>query len=97
MTPHRPPDPRPRPPHAGTFGQQLRAHGVHLYTASGVVFAFLAVAELCAPQPDPRWVFGWLAVAGLVTPRMGLWRGAGRSPAMPRRLPAGRSMTLWTI
>jgi phosphatidylcholine synthase len=56
----------PPPPTAGTFGQQLRAHGVHLYTASGVVVAFLAAAELCAPQPDPRWVFGWLAVAGLI-------------------------------
>jgi len=68
MNTHSPLDasPPPRPPHAGTVGQQLRAHGVHLYTASGVVVAFLAAAELCAPQPDPRWVFGWLAVAALI-------------------------------
>lgn len=49
-----------------TFGQKLRAYSVHVYTASGVVFAFLAAAETCAPRPDPRWVFVWLIVAVLI-------------------------------
>jgi phosphatidylcholine synthase len=39
---------------------------VHLYTASGVVFALLATLELFAPRPDPRWVFLWLAIAVLI-------------------------------
>ena len=43
--------------------QRLLAHSVHLYTASGVVFAFLAAAELYKPHPDPRWVFVWLIIA----------------------------------
>lgn len=51
---------------AGTHGQRLRAYGVHLYTALGVAFAFLAAAEICAPQPDPRWVFVWLIIAVLI-------------------------------
>jgi phosphatidylcholine synthase len=45
---------------------RLRANLVHVYTASGVVFAFLATAEVTRPAPDPRWVFAWLAVAVLV-------------------------------
>ena len=49
-----------------TFGQRARAYLVHFYTASGVVFAFLAAAEMCAPEPDPRWVFLLLALAVLV-------------------------------
>jgi phosphatidylcholine synthase len=49
-----------------TLGQKLRAYSVHVYTASGVVFAFLAAAEVCAPQPDPRRVFVWLIVAVLI-------------------------------
>lgn len=42
------------------------AYGVHVYTASGMIFAFLAVAELTRPAPDPRWVFVWLLLAGLL-------------------------------
>lgn len=45
---------------------RLRANLVHVYTASGVVFAFLATAEVTRPTPDPRWVFAWLAIAVLV-------------------------------
>jgi phosphatidylcholine synthase len=52
-----------RPPNAW---QRARAHAVHLYTASGVVFAFLATAETTRAAPDARWVFAWLAVAVLV-------------------------------
>jgi len=44
----------------------LRAYAVHGYTASGVVAAFLAVVALMAEVPDPRWVFLWLAVAGII-------------------------------
>jgi phosphatidylcholine synthase len=39
---------------------------VHLYTASGVLFALLAVLETCSATPDPRWVFIWLTVAVLI-------------------------------
>lgn len=58
------PPARSRP--TGTWWQKLRAHSVHLYTAAGIVFAFLAVAEICAPQPDPRWVFLWLTITALI-------------------------------
>ncbi len=44
----------------------FRAYLVHLYTASGVVAAFLAVMALMEEVPDPRWVFLWLAVAGII-------------------------------
>ena len=44
----------------------LRAAAVHLYTASGVVLAFLATAEICSAEPDARAVFVLLAVAVLV-------------------------------
>ena len=47
-------------------GRKVRAYSVHVLTASGVVFAFLATAELFAEAPDPRWVFAWLAVAGVI-------------------------------
>ena len=48
------------------FWPKTCAYLVHLYTASGVLFAFLAAAETCAPDPDPRWVFLWLLVAVLI-------------------------------
>ena len=41
-----------------------KAHAVHLYTASGVVLAFFAAAEIVSPTPDPRIVF--LLFAGTV-------------------------------
>lgn len=43
-----------------------KAWFVHLYTASGIVFALLATLEICKPQPDPRLVFIWLIVAVLI-------------------------------
>jgi phosphatidylcholine synthase len=49
-----------------TFGQKIRAYSVHVYTASGVVFAFLAAAEICRGAPDPRLVFLWLMIAVLI-------------------------------
>jgi phosphatidylcholine synthase len=45
---------------------RARAAAVHVYTASGVVLAFLATAELCAAAPDPRLVFLLLALAVLI-------------------------------
>jgi phosphatidylcholine synthase len=90
MNRHNPLGASPPPaPAAVTFGQKLRAHMVHLYTASGVAFAFLAAAEICAPQPDPRWVFVWLAVAGLIDatdgPLARRWQVKSRTPQVAGR------------
>ncbi len=46
--------------------QRIRGYSVHAYTASGVAFAFLAAAEMCAELPDPRLVFIYLFTAVLV-------------------------------
>ena len=48
------------------FLARARAHAVHLLTASGIVAAFLAVAELVDETPDERVVFAWLVVAVLI-------------------------------
>ncbi len=48
------------------FLPRARAYAVHLLTASGVVAAFLAVAELMHEVPDERVVFAWLALAVLI-------------------------------
>jgi len=45
---------------------KIRAYFVHLFTAAGIIFAFLAAAETCSARPDPRWVFFWLAIAVLI-------------------------------
>ena len=45
------------------IGRQIRGYAVHAYTASGIVPAYLATAELFQPDCDPRWVFFWLLVA----------------------------------
>jgi phosphatidylcholine synthase len=45
---------------------RARAYAVHLLTASGVVAAFFAVAELLGDAPDERVVFAWLVVAVLI-------------------------------
>ena len=47
-------------------GAVARAYAVHLLTASGVVFAFLAAAETARAVPDARLVFLWLVIAGFV-------------------------------
>ena len=39
---------------------KAKAYAVHVYTASGVLFAFLATRELLQEACDPRWVFVWL-------------------------------------
>jgi len=48
------------------FLTRARAYAVHLFTASGVVAAFLAVAELLDETPDERVVFAWLIVAVVI-------------------------------
>lgn len=48
------------------LGRKIRAYLVHLFTASGVAFAFLAMAEVVRADLDPRWVFGWLTLAVLI-------------------------------
>lgn len=49
-----------------TASQRVRAYGVHVYTASGVAFAFWAAVEVCAVTPSAPLVFLLLACAVLV-------------------------------
>lgn len=49
-----------------SLGKRVLANGVHVYTASGLVFDALAMLEVCKEHPDPRWVFFWLLVAVFV-------------------------------
>ena len=56
---------------AAYLGKKARAYLVHVYTASGVAFAFLAAAEIAdgsGPDglPDPQWVFIWLLIATVI-------------------------------
>ena len=53
-------------PHAPAPAARIAGYAVHAFTASGVVCAFLAVAEVCSRDPDPRLVFLWLAVQVLI-------------------------------
>jgi phosphatidylcholine synthase len=46
--------------------QRVRGYLVHVLTASGIIFAFLAMAELLTAAPQPAWVFGWLLAAVVV-------------------------------
>ena len=48
------------------IGPRFGAALVHVYTASGVLFALLATMEVCSPAPDPRVVFLFLTAAVLV-------------------------------
>lgn len=45
------------------LGTRIKAYGVHVYTASGLVPAAMAMLEVCKAAPDARWVFFWLLVA----------------------------------
>jgi phosphatidylcholine synthase len=45
---------------------RLRGWSVHLLTASGVLAAFQATAEICSPETDPRRVFAWLGLAVII-------------------------------
>ncbi|HYI09025.1 MAG TPA: phosphatidylcholine synthase [Thermoanaerobaculia bacterium] len=45
---------------------RLRAWLVHIYTASGVLFALLATLDVCGTAPDARRVFVYLTIAVLI-------------------------------
>jgi phosphatidylcholine synthase len=45
---------------------RLAAWAVHVYTASGIIFALLATLEVCKQAPDARQVFIWLGIAVLI-------------------------------
>lgn len=72
-----------------TAGQKLLAWLVHVYTASGIVFALLATLEICRPETDPRRVFALLALAVLVDATDGTlarrWRVKRRLPQIDGR------------
>jgi phosphatidylcholine synthase len=72
-----------------TAGERARGYAVHLFTASGVVVAFLAAAEICAPRPDPRRVFILFAAATLVDaldgPLARRWRVKETAPQIDGR------------
>jgi phosphatidylcholine synthase len=48
------------------WGRKARAYFVHVFTATGVAFAFLAMAEVAGAEVRPRWAFAWIAVAVLI-------------------------------
>lgn len=72
-----------------TAGERARGYAVHLFTASGVVLAFLAAAEICAPRPDPRRVFLLFAAATMVDaldgPLARRWRVKETAPQIDGR------------
>lgn len=72
-----------------TRAEQVRAYAVHVYTASGVVFAFLAAAETASRDTDPRMVFLWLALAVLVDatdgPLARAWKTKANAPRIDGR------------
>jgi phosphatidylcholine synthase len=47
-------------------GRRVIAWGVHLFTAAGVVCAFMAAIGISVPEPDPRRIFLWLLLAVLI-------------------------------
>lgn len=83
------PAPFPAAAAAPTRAEQVRAYAVHVYTASGVVFAFLAAAETASRDTDPRRVFLWLALAVLVDatdgPLARAWKTKANAPRIDGR------------
>jgi len=73
----------------GTAGQRVRAHAVHVFTASGVALAFLAAQELCRPRPDARLVFalfaGTVLIDALDGPLARAWNVKKFAPAIDGR------------
>jgi phosphatidylcholine synthase len=63
-------DDAPRRERAAYFGKKVRAYLVHVYTASGVAFAFLAASEIAdgsgPGDTSAQWVFIWLLIAGVI-------------------------------
>lgn len=53
-------------PPRSTMGQRIRGYAVHVYTASGVAFAFMAAAEVCQTAPNATLVFLLLICAVLI-------------------------------
>lgn len=49
-----------------TAGERMRGFAVHLYTASGILLAAMAGAEIFSRRPDPRMVFVLFAAATVV-------------------------------
>jgi len=60
-----PPDLRDKRERA-RWGRKTRAYAVHVLTATGVAFAFLAMASVMGTTVEPRWTFGWIAIAVLI-------------------------------
>ena len=48
------------------IARRVRAYGVHVLTASGVILALLSLGELFSAEPDLRWVFGYLGAAIII-------------------------------
>ena len=67
----------------------MLAYSVHVLTASGVVCAFLAMAEICSAHPNPKIVFAWLAAQVIIDavdgPLARLWRVKERVPHISGR------------
>ena len=67
------------------MNSRAAAWAVHLYTASGLVFALLAAIEMCVPEPDARRVFLWLFIAVIVDATDGpLARKVGVKQVLPQ-------------
>jgi phosphatidylcholine synthase len=60
-----PPDLRDKTERA-RWGRKTRAYLVHIFTATGVAVAFLAMAEVAGTEVRPRWAFAWMAIAVLI-------------------------------
>src|SRR5829696_10562185 len=73
------------------MGSRLGAALVHVYTASGVLLAFVATVEVCSRTPDPRLVFLLLAAAVLVDATDG---PLARRAEVKRWLPAIEGRTI---
>ena len=72
-----------------TLRQRVQGYAVHVYTATGIVFALLAAVEMTQPLCDPRLVFLWLALAVFVDASDGalarLWRVKQTAPRIDGR------------
>jgi phosphatidylcholine synthase len=73
-----------------SLGRRILGYAVHAYTASGVVFAFLAAWEMMSAECDPRSVFACLLAAVLIDATDGplaRWVDVGRTaPAIDGRV-----------
>ncbi|MFW6031933.1 MAG: CDP-alcohol phosphatidyltransferase family protein [Phycisphaeraceae bacterium] len=69
--------------------RRIRGHLVHVYTASGIFFAFLAAAELASAEPSAARFFAWLAVTVVIDATDGFlaraWRVKTTAPDIDGR------------